>query len=111
MCQFEKPADTSAKARAYRASLGQKYYDMFANRTTGTATKSISEIAQEVLAGKWGNALERKEKLISAGYDYDAVQAEVNQILNQDCASERQEKYFSIAIDGKTYSGMLNVTA
>lgn len=112
MCQYEKPADTSATAKAYRASLGQKYYDMFANKTTTeTLSKSISEIAQEVLAGKWGNASERKEKLISAGYNYNAVQAEVNKILNQDCPSERQEKYFSIAVDGKTYSGMLNVTA
>ena len=108
MCQYERPADTSAKARAYRASLGQKYYDMFANTTiTGTATKSISEIAQEVLAGKWGNASERKEKLTNAGYNYNMIQAEVNQILNQNRSSERTEKYFSITVDSKVYSGTL----
>ncbi len=109
MCQYERPADTSAKAKAYRASLAQKYYDMFAIKTvTGTSGKSISEIAQEVLAGKWGNASERKEKLISAGYDYTVVQAEVNKILNHesDCTTE-QEKYFSITVDGKIYSGIL----
>ena len=108
MCQYERPADTSANAKSKRAALGQKYYDLFADRTiTGKLSKSIDEIAQEVLAGLWGDGSDRKEKLTSAGYDYDAVQAEVNKILNQDCPSEKAEEYFSIAFDGKTYSGTL----
>lgn len=40
--------------------------------------KSLSEIAEEVLAGKWGNGDDRKNRLTSAGYDYNAVQAIVN---------------------------------
>ena len=44
--------------------------------------KSINEIAQEVINNKWGNGLERKEKLIAAGYDYVKVQKEVNKILS-----------------------------
>ena len=43
--------------------------------------KTISQIADEVIAGKWGNGTARKTKLESAGYDYDAVQAEVNKKL------------------------------
>lgn len=43
--------------------------------------KTISQIADEVIAGKWGNGTARKTKLESAGYDYDAVQAEVNRKL------------------------------
>lgn len=46
-----------------------------------TPPKSISELADEVIAGKWGNNPERKQRLIEAGYDYDAVQAEVNRKL------------------------------
>ena len=42
--------------------------------------KTVSELAQEVLDGKWGNGQERKEKLTEAGYDYDAVQKEVNKL-------------------------------
>ncbi len=83
---------------------------MFVSKTaTEVPSKNISEIAQEVLAGTWGNGSERKEKLTNAGYDYDAVQAEVNKILNQesDCIAPDQEKYFSVSIDGKTYSGTL----
>ena len=45
-------------------------------------TKSIEELANEVIAGKWGNGQERKDKLTQAGYDYDAVQSKVNEILN-----------------------------
>ena len=44
-------------------------------------TKSIDKIAREVIAGKWGNGSKRKKKLTKAGYDYNAVQARVNQIL------------------------------
>lgn len=49
----------------------------------GTATepppeKSVADLAAEVLAGMWGNGAERRERLTAAGYDYAAVQAEVN---------------------------------
>ena len=43
--------------------------------------KSISQLAREVLEGKWGNGTERKEKLTKAGYDYNLVQNEVNKLL------------------------------
>ena len=43
--------------------------------------KSIQDLAAEVIAGKWGNNPERKQRLTEAGYDYEAVQAEVNRIL------------------------------
>lgn len=40
--------------------------------------KSVADLAAEVLAGMWGNGAERRERLTAAGYDYEAVQAEVN---------------------------------
>lgn len=43
--------------------------------------KSVEEVAEEVLAGKWGNGEERKENLIKAGYDYNKIQNEVNLIV------------------------------
>lgn len=43
--------------------------------------KSIDTVAKEVIAGKWGNGDERKKKLTAAGYDYDAVQKQVNEML------------------------------
>jgi hypothetical protein len=44
-------------------------------------TKSVDEIAVEVIRGKWGNGAERKTKLAEAGYDYTEVQAIVNKLL------------------------------
>lgn len=45
-------------------------------------TKSISEIAHEVITGVWGDMPERKEALEKAGYDYESVRIKVNSILN-----------------------------
>lgn len=45
------------------------------------ATKSVAELAQEVITGKWGNGDERRNALTAAGYDYAAVQAKVNEML------------------------------
>ena len=43
-------------------------------------TKTVDELAREVLQGNWGNGNARKENLVSAGYDYNAVQERVNQL-------------------------------
>lgn len=49
-----------------------------------TQSKSVDEIAREVIAGKWGSGEERKRRLTEAGYNYSEVQARVNQILKGD---------------------------
>lgn len=46
-----------------------------------SAKKTVEELAQEVLQGKWGNGQDRKNRLTAAGYDYSAVQKRVNQLL------------------------------
>lgn len=43
--------------------------------------KELAELAEEVLSGKWGNGNARRDALEKAGYDYDAVQAEVNLLV------------------------------
>lgn len=59
---------------------------------TGKKKKKNNEvIAQEVLAGKWGNGLTRKIRLKSAGYDYQAIQKQVNKLLN-----ESEEVYYIV---------------
>ena len=61
--------------------------------------KTNQEIAKEVIAGKWGNGLERKRRLEAAGYDYEAVQDIVNAKLN---ANETYKYY--IVKSGDTLS-------
>ena len=55
------------------------------NQKLGTKPVSNKEsnetIANEVIQGKWGNGQDRKNKLIAAGYDYNAIQAIVNRKL------------------------------
>ena len=43
--------------------------------------KTVTELAKEVIAGKWGNGQDRKNRLNAAGYDYTAVQDKVNELL------------------------------
>lgn len=40
--------------------------------------KTVAQLADEVIAGQWGNGDARRAALEAAGYDYAAVQAEVN---------------------------------
>ena len=52
---------------------------IYANQQT--ELKSIDEVAQEVLEGKWGSGTARRVNLTSEGYNYALVQARVNEIL------------------------------
>lgn len=49
--------------------------------STPPPSKSVDELAKEVLDGKWGNGTDRKNRLTASGYDYDAVQARVNELI------------------------------
>lgn len=46
-----------------------------------TSKKSNEEIANDVIAGKYGNQPERQKKLEAEGYDYETIRAIVNQKL------------------------------
>lgn len=48
--------------------------------TTPAKKKTVAQVAQEVIQGKWGNGAIRKTALVKAGYDYKEVQAKVNEI-------------------------------
>ena len=49
--------------------------------------KSTSEIAKEVVDGKWGNGNARVTALTNAGYNYNEVQNEVNKMLSSKTSS------------------------
>lgn len=50
---------------------------------TQKPSKTILEIAREVIAGKWGNGTERIDKLKAAGYNPTIIQSEVNKLLKK----------------------------
>lgn len=66
------------------------------------ALKSVAEVAQEVLDGKWGVGSQRKRLLIQAGYDYNEVQNKVNELLH----TEKIEKVAKEVLAGKWGNGI-----
>lgn len=44
-------------------------------------TKTIDEVAKEVIAGKYGNGRDRREALEKEGYDYNQIQERVNELM------------------------------
>lgn len=48
-----------------------------------TTSKTVTDIAKEVIASKWGNGADRKNRLKAAGYNVDEVQAKVNELLGK----------------------------
>lgn len=52
------------------------------NASKINSTKSNMEVAREVIAGKWGNGQTRKDRLTSAGYNYNEIQKCVNQLIH-----------------------------
>jgi hypothetical protein len=80
---YSKKANADAMAAKLKAAGFDTYITTEKGEavSTSTATKSIEEIAKEVIAGKWGNGDARKTALEKAGYDYSEVQAKVNALL------------------------------
>ena len=56
----------------------------FQEKEQAAPTKSVDEVAREVIRGEWGNGSDRRQRLEAAGYNYDAVQDHVNAILTGD---------------------------
>ena len=65
----------------YSYVIKNKGFNGYTKAAPAPAKKSVDTLAKEVIDGKWGNGSERKKKLTSAGYNYKAVQARVNYLL------------------------------
>ena len=65
----------AAAWKAYATSKGS------VEPSPAPARKTNEQIADEVIAGKWGNGDARKNSLEAAGYEYSAIQGIVNQKL------------------------------
>lgn len=67
--------------------------------------KTGQQLAEEVLAGKWGNGADRVGRLRAQGYNAEAVQAEVNRVLTR-----REDKRLAReVINGKWGDGTARV--
>ena len=62
-------------------SKGLNGFAKESNSAPQPTRKSNEEIANEVINGVWGNGQDRKNRLTQAGYNYDDIQAIVNNRL------------------------------
>ena len=87
-CCFISNAEDIKKFNAKMDELAKEILSCFGisakeeTMPSTTSLKPTSEVAQEVIQGKWGNGAERKQKLAQAGYDYNTVQTEVNKLVS-----------------------------
>lgn len=86
----ECPASIAGSQRDAYMRRAQEWYDKMTGTkpTASTSTKpstpakkSVETVAREVIAGQWGNGTDRMTRLKNAGYDANAVQTRVNQLL------------------------------
>lgn len=60
--------------------------------TVEVPKKSNEQLAEEVIAGLWSVGVYRKQKLTNAGYDYKAIQA----IVNEKLQDKEDVKYYTV---------------
>lgn len=87
--KFEIPADTENKS-INRGNYAKVLFKEYNN----VKLKTNEEIADEVIEGKWGNGEERKNKLTSYGYNYEAIQDIVNKKLKKNIISDTFQNIF-----------------
>lgn len=63
--------------------IGDSSYVTIQGTVSQTPVDSIDAVAREVIQGKWGNGAARKKALTNAGYDYNKVQARVNELMKK----------------------------
>lgn len=92
------------------------YIEYVKEETVETAKpkKSVTEIAKEVIEGKWYAGAARKSALKKAGYDPEKVQDEVNRLMKETKVEKPKKTILQIAkevIAGKWYSGAARKSA
>lgn len=85
------------QAAGYNYSEVQAAVNAILGNKPVTPSKSVEEVAREVIAGKWGNGDDRKKKLEAAGYDYREVQSAVNRLLGGSSSSRPTKSVEEIA--------------
>lgn len=80
-------------------------YDADGESKKPAGTKSVSEVAKEVINGAWGNGTDRKARLEAAGYNYSEVQTEVNRLVSGGSAKKSNAEIAKEVLQGKWGNG------
>ena len=76
----------------YIRGYGLPAFEKKATKEDTGAKLSVEEIAKKVINGDYGNGVARKSKLEAEGYNYETVQAKVNEILRSGSTSTPSKK-------------------
>ena len=94
--------DTDVSYKDYPNIIKSNGLNGYSKQSNNNSNKKSNEqIADEVIAGKWGNGEDRKIRLTNAGYDYQTIQNLVNSKLSN--KDESKEEYY-IVKSGDTLS-------
>lgn len=118
-CEFHDNADTAKWIIEHTTDLGEaiahgicNYFGITYKKADSEPTpqpeptkKSVDELAREVIRGEWGNGSDRRIRLTQAGYDYDAVQKRVNEILTDKPAEKSIDELAREVIRGEWGNG------
>ena len=87
----------------YIRGYGVPKYDRAQEPEQATqGSKTVEEVAKEVIAGAWGSGDDRKNRLSAAGYDYFQVQTAVNALLaGKETATKSVDEVAREVIAGK----------
>ncbi len=116
---YEAPANQGKSVQDFRYNQAMRFYNDFISETTPkNSDKSVQELAEEVLADKWGTGQDRKDRLTAAGYDYTVVQKRVNELLDKSSnvvenpveTVEKEIIQVTAVKDGKNFSGVLTAS-
>lgn len=81
-----KERQSALENAGYNYQEVQEAVNTLINGSETISSKSVQDIAKEVIAGQWGNNPDRQDNLEVAGYNYQEVQNVVNMILKGNAA-------------------------
>lgn len=98
VCYVDYPAETAAWYKAHGITLPE-----------GVGLKSMDEIIDEIYDGLWGVGQQRYDELTAAGYDYYAIQDEINRRQREEAeksdAGIKVGSTVMVKEGAKTYNG------
>lgn len=95
----------SLKAAGYNPDAVQAEVNRLLSGQAPKPSKSVAEVAREVVAGKWGNGQDRINRLKAAGYNPDTIQAEVNRIVGSGAPKKSEDVIAKEVLAGKWGNG------
>ena len=95
----------SLKAAGYNPDAVQAEVNRLLSGQAVKPSKSVAEVAKEVVAGKWGNGQDRINRLKAAGYNPDTIQAEVNRIVGSGASKKSEDVIAKEVLAGKWGNG------